>query len=565
MALITFVFVLMLVSGLVSALLTAVAWHHRSSPIVRPFLFLMAAETLWIFGDILYITGPGLPATVLITDIEYPGIMAVPIAWLFLVLVYTGRGHLLTRRTVPLFFIVPAIVWFLVLTNPLHHLYYSGFVPQTTDGTTIWLFVHGPLFWIHIAYCYLLGIAALTLAAGRLFGPTELYRRQTLILTLAATIPLVFNIAYIFGIISYPGFDLTAVGFLASGVLMAVGILRFQLFTTVPVAYSRIFSMMGDGLIVADQRNRVTDLNPAAAQVTGIPSGSAVGMSIGQVVPELAPEQAGDVPSAPYHLEIRRSGPGGERYYDVLVTPMDSEPDRSGGYLCILRDITDRKAAELALAEANRKIGLLTSITRHDITNKILGVHSYLDLIRERATDPLQIGYLAKQEQAIKAMNEQIAFTREYQQLGSRAPVWQDIRDVIRNAGKHLDTGKVTVQIPEGPYEIYADPMLEKVFYNLCDNALQYGGENLSAISITAEPEDRDLVIAIQDNGAGIADDDRPYLFRQGFGKHTGLGLFLSREILAITGITIHEAGKEGSGARFEIRVPAGKFRKSTG
>jgi PAS domain S-box-containing protein len=555
MAPFSFVFVFMLVSGFVSALLAAVAWRHRSQPIVRPFI--------WIFGDLLYMTGPGLPATVLITDIEYPGIMTVPIAWLFLVLVYTGRGHYLTRRTVPLFFIVPAIVWIILLTNPFHHLYYTGFTPQTVDGTTIWLFVHGPLFWIHIAYCYLLGLAALLLAAGRLFGPTQLYRRQTLILTLAATIPIFFNIAYVFQLMPFPEYDLTSVAFLVSGLLMALGILRYQLFSTVPVAYSRVFSLMGDGVIVVDRKNRVVDLNPSAEKTAGRLTSGAVGQNIGDVVPELAPQTTSPVTAAPYHLEIRRGEDGKERYYDVLVTPMDEEIDQSGGYLCLLRDITDRKVAELALAEANRKIGLLTSITRHDITNKITGVHSYLELIRELATDPAQIEFLDKQEQAIVAMNEQIAFTREYQQLGTQAPAWQDISDVIRNARKHLDTGTIVVEDLAGSWEVLADPMLEKVFFNLCDNALQYGGPGLTSITISTHEEDDELIITVQDNGAGIADEDRPYLFRQGYGKHTGLGLFLSREILAITRITIREAGETGCGARFEIHVPAGRYRRS--
>lgn len=46
-------------------------------------------------------------------------------------------------------------------------------------------------------------------------------------------------------------------------------------------------------------------------------------------------------------------------------------------------------------------------------------------------------------------------------------------------------------------------------------------------------------------------------------GKNTGLGLFLSREILSITGITLTEAGDPGKGARFEITVPDGIYRKS--
>ena len=53
-------------------------------------------------------------------------------------------------------------------------------------------------------------------------------------------------------------------------------------------------------------------------------------------------------------------------------------------------------------------------------------------------------------------------------------------------------------------------------------------------------------------------------IFERGFGNNTGLGLFLSREILSITDITIRETGEPGKGARFEINVPREKYRIRT-
>jgi signal transduction histidine kinase len=103
--------------------------------------------------------------------------------------------------------------------------------------------------------------------------------------------------------------------------------------------------------------------------------------------------------------------------------------------------------------------------------------------------------------------------------------------------------------------------MLEKVFYNLFDNAMQYGGADLSSITVSPRTAGDHLDIIVEDNGGGITGDDKSRLFERGFGKNTGLGLFLSREILAITGIAIQETSEPGRGARFEIRVPPGKFR----
>jgi signal transduction histidine kinase len=103
--------------------------------------------------------------------------------------------------------------------------------------------------------------------------------------------------------------------------------------------------------------------------------------------------------------------------------------------------------------------------------------------------------------------------------------------------------------------------MLEKVFYNLFDNALKYGGDQMTALQVSFYRGGDEIVLVVEDNGTGIPDKDRTRLFERGFGRNTGLGLFLSREILAITNITIEENGSAGRGARFEIRVPPGKYR----
>jgi PAS domain S-box-containing protein len=554
--------ILLLLSGTVSAILTFIGWRNRAIPISRPFILLMAAETVWIFGYALELMSTNLSTVLLLNNIEYPAVSTVPVAWLFIVLWYTGRERYLTRRTVPLFFIIPAIVWILVLTNPFHHLYYTGFYQESVNGSLIWIYEHGPLFWIHISYCYLLALVALVLAAGRLFVPTGLYRRQTIILLIAACIPALCNMAYVFRLAPFPEYDLTPIAFLVTGIVLVVGLLRYQLFSAVPVAYSLVFSTMRDGVIVANSQYRVIDLNPAAERITGIPSHDAIGRAIADVFPGLASLGEGSVPEdRERRFEILVRQDDLPRFFDVIVTPMGGSGPGTAGYLCLFRDISERKQAELALAEANKKIGLLTSITRHDLTNKLTAVHSYLELIRDLATDPLQKEYLGREELALNAMAEQIEFTREYEQLGTEVPVWQGVDAVIDRSRFQVDLRNVSLKSGNGSLEIFADPMLEKVFYNLFDNAVKYGGPGISSITISSRQTGEDLLIVVEDDGDGIAEGDKSRLFERGFGKNTGLGLFLSREILAITGIAIRETSEPARGARFEIRVPKGKFR----
>ncbi len=75
------------------------------------------------------------------------------------------------------------------------------------------------------------------------------------------------------------------------------------------------------------------------------------------------------------------------------------------------------------------------------------------------------------------------------------------------------------------------------------------------------KPGPEGLVITVEDNGTGVPMNLKEKIFEKGFGKQTGFGLFLAREILAITGIHMHETGVHGKGARFEITVPEGETR----
>jgi signal transduction histidine kinase len=98
--------------------------------------------------------------------------------------------------------------------------------------------------------------------------------------------------------------------------------------------------------------------------------------------------------------------------------------------------------------------------------------------------------------------------------------------------------------------------MLERVFYNLLDNSVRRG-HGVRNVRVSSEDLSDDLRIVYEDDGVGIEAGDRERLFERGFGKNTGLGLYLCGEILDLTGASIIEAGKPGGGARFEIRFPS--------
>ena len=83
----------------------------------------------------------------------------------------------------------------------------------------------------------------------------------------------------------------------------------------------------------------------------------------------------------------------------------------------------------------------------------------------------------------------------------------------------------------------------------------------MTEINVLSHRSGKDLVVIWEDNGIGIAADEKERIFERGFGKNTGLGMFLVREILSLTGITIMETGVPGAGVRFEIMIPCGMWR----
>jgi PAS domain S-box-containing protein len=252
----------------------------------------------------------------------------------------------------------------------------------------------------------------------------------------------------------------------------------------------------------------------------------------------------------------------GRHYLRKLNPVIDPVENAVIAVTAISTDITDRKKAERCLEITNRKLNLMNEITHHDMLNQLTVLASYLTLAREQAGTPVLENYLAKCEHVIDTVHAQIFFARDYQRIGVERPQWQNIEDTIRKARLSQKTFLVITDERCAGIDILADPLLEKVFYNLLDNAARYAGPD-PVIRIAVVEEPGRLVLVVRDNGPGIPEEDKEKIFQRGFGKNSGLGLFLIHEILSMTGISIRENGKEGEGCRFEIVIPGGSFRKT--
>jgi len=218
-------------------------------------------------------------------------------------------------------------------------------------------------------------------------------------------------------------------------------------------------------------------------------------------------------------------------------------------------------SSESALELANKKLNILGSATRHDVLNSLTGLFGYLELAESKTSDEILLRYIRKARVASEVVRKQMEFTKLYQEIGSKRPNWINVGETIRGTLGSLPANDVNVVIDTDLLEIYADPMIVKAFFNLIENSLRHG-ERVKNVTVSNQPVDKGMKLIFQDDGKGINTEEKELIFKRGYGKNTGYGLYMTREVLGITGLSIVENGVPGKGARFEIMIPAGKYRR---
>jgi PAS domain S-box-containing protein len=333
--------------------------------------------------------------------------------------------------------------------------------------------------------------------------------------------------------------------------------------------YRTIIENMQDLFYRTDLQGNITMISPRGARLAGYESPEVL---IGRNV---ARDLYAD-PMEREHLLAELNGNGEVSDYPVTLKAGDGtlrtattsshfyydNEEKVQGIEGIIHDITAHKEVEKALIRANNQFRMLSSITRHDINNQLTAILGYLQLLQAEQPSVSDNRYFQKIFSAAQTISAMIEFTKVYN-VGGDAPVWQGARTLVESAAEQAPIGPVQLHNDIRPgTEIFSDPIIFRVFYNLLENAARYGGK-IRSIRFSDERMGESLIIVCEDDGEGIPADQKEKIFERGFGRNTGLGLALSREILSITGITIRETGEPGKGARFEMTVPKGAYRFS--
>jgi PAS domain S-box-containing protein len=251
---------------------------------------------------------------------------------------------------------------------------------------------------------------------------------------------------------------------------------------------------------------------------------------------------------------------------DVILNVSKFKIGKKSFLRTTIQDVTDRKKAEEALDQTmdqlvlvNEKLGVVGSLTRHDVRNKLSTVNGYAYLLKKKYADQADIveGF-EKIVQAVKDSMNIFDFAQMYEQIGIEKLTFVDVEKTLNEAVYLFSSINLKVVNDCQGLKLLADSFLRQLFYNFIDNTRKYG-KKTTAIRVYCEKAENDSIkLVYEDDGVGVSFDNKPNLFHEGFstGGSTGFGLFLTKKMMDVYGWQIEENGEPGKGAKFTLTIP---------
>ncbi|MEO7744606.1 MAG: histidine kinase N-terminal 7TM domain-containing protein [Actinomycetota bacterium] len=357
----SYLLVALVLGALVYVGVAAYVWRHRRAVGGRALTVMLLSACVWTVCYAAEVGADTVASTTLWADLKYVGIVLLPPSLLAFSVEYSGRRRRIGRRTVAVLLVEPLVVLAALAVPATRHLVRS--IPTSAGrGAPIVVDV-GPIFWVHLAYSYLMLLVGFGLLAAGLLRVSRRYLRQALTLAASALLPFVLNAGFNLGVPGLRRYDLTPIGFSVTGFVLVWGFFRFRLLDLLPVGRRHVVDRLPDAVLVLDAHGRVVDANPAAAALVGQGAAGLVGQDLVEVLPELAALLAPLAATSAGSSECRVERDGGALDLVVSHSPLPDEVSTPTGRLVVVRDVTaaqdaDRRLREL-LAERTATIATL--------------------------------------------------------------------------------------------------------------------------------------------------------------------------------------------------------------
>ncbi len=530
------------IAALLSAGFAFYVWRHREAPGARYVVLFMLAATVWSGGELGLVLATSFKASVVWQALLWVGVVIEVPAWFLFVLIYTGRGELITRRTSVLIWAIPILTIATVATNNVHELVFVNRQPAANLVGLTYSF--GPLLWLHSIYAYLLlGVGGVLLLV-HYQDRARYYRRQVVLILVGALAPTLASLLYVGGV---TGLDFTPLGFIVSGITLSVAISRMGLMDVVPVARDVVVDTLDAGVFVIDSEDRLLDSNPHGRELLDVDQDeSIVGRSI----------SAFPVVSDHYFTLIEENDTDSEielevndRVYRVRTSPLFDHRDRLLARVILVYDISEQKRRERELARRNEQLDRFASMVSHDLRNPLSVARASEQMLRED-DDEEYLDRLRRSHERIEAIIEDVLTVARSGETVTN-PETVSIASVAEDAWRTVETADATLHT-ESDRTVQADSTrLRQLLENLFRNAIEHGGDD---VTVTIGSFDRGFFVG--DDGPGISDEDHEKVFESGYSTAddgTGFGLDIVQTIADAHGWTVSAVSSESGGTRFEF------------
>jgi two-component system, OmpR family, phosphate regulon sensor histidine kinase PhoR len=329
---------------------------------------------------------------------------------------------------------------------------------------------------------------------------------------------------------------------------------------------AQVLEAVGDGIFLLDADGVVRLWNHAAALATGVDADDVLGRELSDVVREW-PVLATRIPVAegaripqPVTLPVEV---GGRDLWLSFVAVRGAD-----GVVYTFRDQTHERRLD---QEKNDFVATIS----HELRTPMAAVYGAAETLLRREADltPEQnrqlVQMIAAQASRLSQITEEVLLTNQLDRgelRVEREPV--DVADVVRRTVEAMESQlpepvEIDVDLPAGLGAASADPdRIQQVMMNLLDNAVKYGR---SPVRVRVESADGHVRISVADSGPGIAADDQERIFEKFYRSDpqhtrapggTGLGLYISRELVRRMGGRLDVSSPPGSGATFFVELP---------
>ena len=410
----------LLISAFISLLTAIYAWVRHPARGSKPLVIFLLGAAVWSGGYAFELASPTTQTKLFWAGIEYIEIAIAPTLLLFLVLQYTGKDIHFHPRHHILLAIEPMITLGLFWTNQNHGLIWKSWELVHGASFNALKISYGVGFWAHAIYSYTILFSAVIFLVQAYHRASSLYRSQTGVLLTAALIPWFANVLYIFQLSPISQLDLTPFAFTITGLIITWGLFHFKLFDIMPIAREVIIESLSDGVIVLDREMRIVDVNPAAAQLIGIPTDNIIGHPAKAVV-ESWPDL---LRKFQHSQQAQISLPSGDskRYFNASISPIFDRHSKLTGYAASLQDITEARLAQRKLRNLSRAVEQSASTIL--ITNRD-GRIEYVNPAFTQNTGYLKEDAIGKNPRILKSGRMAPETYKNMWQTLERGDVWQ--------------------------------------------------------------------------------------------------------------------------------------------